>query len=43
MELVLGLCDRFHCLPSQLDDEPAEVIRMVAIQIMGKKREEEEE
>lgn len=36
---MLGLCDRFHCLPSQLYEEDADLIRMVAIQVMGTRRE----
>lgn len=40
-ELVLGLCDRFHCLPSQLEDEPADIMRLIAIQAMGTKQREE--
>ncbi len=43
MELVLSLCDRFHCRPSQLDEEDAEIIQMVAIQVMGTKQKVEEE
>lgn len=30
---MLGLCDRFHCLPSQLDGEDAgELLQMIAIE-----------
>lgn len=36
---MLGLCERFHCLPSALYEEDAEVIRLVAIQVLGTKRE----
>ncbi|HSE44761.1 MAG TPA: hypothetical protein VLA89_05480 [Gemmatimonadales bacterium] len=38
--MVLGLCERFHCLPSALDEESAEVIRLVTIHALGTKREE---
>lgn len=31
----MNLCDRFHCLPSQLYQEDAEIIRMVLIHQMG--------
>lgn len=33
--MVLGLCERFHCLPSQLEEEQAEIIRLVQIQQKG--------
>lgn len=39
--MVLGLCDRFHCLPSQLEDESAEIIRLIKICDKGSQREEE--
>lgn len=29
---VLGLCDRFHCLPSQILAEDSSVFRMVEIE-----------
>ena len=32
---MLGLCDRFKCLPSQLLKEDAELLRLVRIQAMG--------
>lgn len=31
-ELVLGLCERFGCLPSQLYAEDAELLRLLAIE-----------
>lgn len=34
-DLILGLCDRFKCLPSQLANEDASLLRMIAIQDMG--------
>jgi hypothetical protein len=34
-ELVLGLCDRFHCLPSQLMAEDARLLRWVRVQELG--------
>jgi hypothetical protein len=34
---VLGLCERFHVLPSALDEEDPELIRMMAIRAMGTK------
>lgn len=36
---MLSLCDRFHCLPSQLEEEDSEIIRLVAIQAMGARKE----
>jgi len=33
--LILGLCDRFHCLPSDLYTEGAEILRMIKIQQLG--------
>lgn len=30
-QLVLGLCDRFRCLPSQLYAEDAELLRLLRI------------
>ena len=32
----------FHCLPSQLDEESAEIIRMLNIREMGKRPESDE-
>lgn len=31
------MCERFHCLPSQLYEEDAELMRMLAIRAMGTK------
>lgn len=33
--MVIGLCDRFKCLPSQLMQEDAEFLRLVLIEHMG--------
>src|SRR5690606_36466842 len=38
--LVLGLCQTFKCTPSVLDEESAEIMRLVAIRQMGTKQEE---
>ena len=35
MFAVLGLCDRFHCLPSQLEGEDASVLRLLKIAELG--------
>ena len=35
MNLILGLCERFHCLPSQLLDEDATLLQMLAISARG--------
>ena len=40
--MVLRLCELFHCLPSQLEEESAEVIRLLNIREMGTKRESQE-
>ena len=34
-ELILGLCDRFHCLPSQLLAEDVQVMKLLAIANYG--------
>lgn len=39
--MILGLCDRFHCLPSQLMAEDISVMRLVKIQSLGTRREED--
>jgi len=39
--MVLGLCHMFHCLPSELERESAEILRLVAIRQEGTKQEEE--
>jgi len=39
--MILRLCDRFHCLPSQVLDEDARIIRMLKIESLGKREEEE--
>lgn len=39
--LILGLCDRFHCLPSQIYEEDAELFRMLTIEAMTKREEDE--
>ena len=36
-ETIIGLCDRFHCLPSQLENESAELLRMLRIIELGGK------
>lgn len=30
--LILGICDRFHCLPSQVLAEDSELIRLLEIE-----------
>lgn len=32
---MLKLCRDFHCLPSQLMDEPAELLRLLRIEDLG--------
>lgn len=36
--MILGLCERFHCLPSALEEESAEILRLVTIHGMGTKQ-----
>lgn len=33
---MLQLCDRFHCLPSQIEKEDAEVLRLIKIEALGR-------
>lgn len=40
--MVVGLCERFHCLPSQLLAEDAEFLRMIAIHHRGNPPTQEE-
>ena len=35
-ELIVGLCDRFHCLPSQLLEEDWELLRMLELVELGR-------
>ena len=37
-ELILGLCDRFHCLPSQLLAEDVELLKLLTIAGYGAER-----
>ncbi len=39
--MVIDLCDRFHCLPSQVYAEDMEVIRLLQIVEMGRGQETE--
>lgn len=41
--MVLNLCEIFHCLPSALEEESAEVLRLLNIREMGTKKESGEE
>jgi hypothetical protein len=34
-KLVLGLCERFGCLPSQLLEEDASLLRLLKIESLG--------
>ena len=40
-ELILGLCDRFHCLPSQLLAEDVELLKLLTIADYGAERKAE--
>jgi hypothetical protein len=33
--MILGLCRQFHVLPSQLLDEPVELLQLIAIENLG--------
>lgn len=37
---MLGACERFGCLPSQLEQEDAELLRMLEIEALARPREE---
>ena len=34
--MILGICDRFHVLPSQVYAEGAELLRLMKIEALGK-------
>jgi hypothetical protein len=34
-ELILKLCREFHCLPSQIEKEDANLIRLLVIESLG--------
>ncbi len=40
---MVGLCERFHKLPSEVLAEDVEMLRMVRIADMGRREESEEE
>jgi hypothetical protein len=40
--LILRICDRFHKLPSEVLEEPAEMLRLLKIEQLGTPREEVE-
>ena len=40
---MLGLCDRFKCLPSQLEAEDAYLIKLLTVERLGKPEPREEE
>ena len=42
-KIILGLCDRWHKLPSQVLAEPAEVLRLLRVEELGIRREGGEE
>jgi hypothetical protein len=39
--MVLGLCDRWHKLPSEVLAEPAEMLRLLTIARLGRREEPE--
>jgi hypothetical protein len=34
-EFIVGLCQQFHCTPSQIENEEAEIIRLMNIIRLG--------
>jgi hypothetical protein len=38
---VVNLCERFHCLPSQLYAEGADFLQMLAMEAMTRPKEQE--
>lgn len=38
--MILGVCDRFHCLPGEALAEDAGIIRLMKIEKLGTKQEE---
>jgi hypothetical protein len=38
--MILGICDRFKVLPSQVYAEDAGMLRLLKIESLGRKREE---
>ena len=40
-ETILGLCERFGCLPSQLKTEDASLFRLLRLEEMGGSRDEQ--
>jgi hypothetical protein len=41
--MVIGLCERFHCLPSQLEKEDTSLVRMLKIVAAARQDEQEAE
>lgn len=41
-ETILGLCRTFHCLPSQLENEGAELLKLMKIEDFGRRVEVDE-
>jgi hypothetical protein len=39
---VLDMCERFHCLPSALLNEDAELLRLMTVEHLGRNRAEQE-
>lgn len=39
MEVLLRICDRFKCLPSQALDEDANVLRMLSVEALARREE----
>lgn len=39
---MIGLCDRWHCLPSQVLAEDASLLRLLEVYRQGHREEEEE-
>jgi hypothetical protein len=39
--VILAICERFHCLPSQARKEDAGILRLLKIESLGKRREDQ--
>jgi hypothetical protein len=37
--MILALCDRFHCLPSQIENEDASLLYMLQLEEAGTRKE----
>ena len=40
--MVLNLCEMFHCMPSEIEEESSEIVRLLNIRSLGTKKQTEE-